>query len=511
MNVFEDLIEELKEENLLEDTIFELNERSDEDYFSQQLYAAEGVADETAAHDLETNDELALAGQENDEPVVDKAEFYRKLAIDEVTALQMVGQVFSGVEREQMKAVTEAYDDLEAKKALHRFLQVSGDPESDEHLEAKKDLMGETQEWNSALASRDENITVANLRRFCENSRPVLSSQAMLALARFYRNAAYSELARSKFDYIMTRLFSREADGEQRRLLFGRMEMVGHIHTLYANWSSLSVYSSDEYTQIVRDQVAMFSGCATQAEAAETLDDLLNSEVFEISRRSKENMADMFYVPEITAAAIDCNLRIGNKFVTAVQAERDRTEVEALEEKYGDTYDDLITDASGRTIQLIEILRAAPEPEEPIEHHEAEPTVQTFERAPVAEEKSSGLFSVNKWLLAATILISVLSVGVYFAVNSYEDTQKVKSVAADVSVAGTPIDTYVTTARKTKDTLYCVTNAAFENLDEAGQKRVLTDAVGVAETKGATKVHFVNALGRTVAYASPDKVQVYEY
>jgi hypothetical protein len=506
MNVFEDLIEELKEENLLEDTIFELNDRS-EAFFEHGETDEFGV--EPPDHSLESNDEQVLGADAD--PVADKAEFYRKMAMDEVASLQMVGQVFSGVEREQMKTVTDAYDDLEAKKALHRFLQVSGDPESEVHLEAKKELMNETQSWNSALAIRDENITVANLRRFCENSRPVLSSQALIALARFYRNAAFSELARSKFDYIMTRLFSREIDDEKRRLLFGRMEMVGHIQTLYANWSSLSVYSSEDYSQLIREQVAVFSSCAGQAEAAVSLDELLTSNVFDLARQSKENMADMFYVPEIAAAAIDCNLRIGNKFVDAVWAERNSTETEAIEEKYGHEYDQMVSDAAGRSLQLVEILKAAPEPEETVEPEYTEAPTPSYERAPRQEKTSRGLFSVNKWLLAATIIISALSVGLYFMADSYEDTQKIKAVAADVNLAGTSIEKYVTKGKKTSETLYCVTNAAWETIDEKAQKDVLAEAVNVAKDKGASKVHFVNSLGRTVGYADAEKAQVYQY
>jgi len=185
MNVFEDLIEELKDENLIEDTIFDISGRSPEAPLENSGSADASV--ETQSFSIASEAELVASVSADD-----TTEFYRKLAMDEVSSLQMVGQVFAGVEREQMKAAASVYDDLEAKKALHRFLQVTGNPDSEEHLEVKRELLNETEAWNSALAVRDENITVANLRRFCENSRPVLSSQALIALARFYRNAAFS-------------------------------------------------------------------------------------------------------------------------------------------------------------------------------------------------------------------------------------------------------------------------------------------------------------------------------
>ncbi len=104
----------------------------------------------------------------------------------------MVEHVLSGIEREYMKIVPSSYDDLRAKTALHKFLQVQGDSTTTEYAEAEFHLMRETEAWSSALSARDSKISVANLRRFCENSRPILSSQALLGLGRFYRNSAFS-------------------------------------------------------------------------------------------------------------------------------------------------------------------------------------------------------------------------------------------------------------------------------------------------------------------------------
>ena len=123
----------------------------------------------------------------------------------------MVEAILSAVERERMKIVPRSYDDLNAKKALHHFLQLAEDVESEESKEAEFDLLRETEAWCSALAKRDREISVTNIRRYCENCKPMLSSQAMLSLARFYRNLPYSESVRGKFDFIITRLFILQA------------------------------------------------------------------------------------------------------------------------------------------------------------------------------------------------------------------------------------------------------------------------------------------------------------
>ena len=192
MNVFEDLIEELKEENLLEATVIDLNRG--ETTMSAGLQFTSEAAPSIANHKSPTSsayqsaegeftDVSKRAIHETSSPV-DEREFFRKRAMEEVSSLQMVEHVISGVEREHMKLSPNSFDDLGVKKALHRFLQLTSDPEAG-YSESEATLMQEAQNWFSALSRRDSEISVANIRRFCENSRPVLSSQALMALARF--------------------------------------------------------------------------------------------------------------------------------------------------------------------------------------------------------------------------------------------------------------------------------------------------------------------------------------
>ncbi|MDH3531197.1 MAG: hypothetical protein OEQ28_16685, partial [Acidobacteriota bacterium] len=159
---------------------------------------------------------------------VEEKHFYRQRAMDEVTGLQLVEHVLTGVEREQMKTSPKSFDDLNVKRSLHDFLQVADNINSPEHAQAEFQLMQETENWASALSRRDRNISVAHLRRYCETTKPSLSSQAMISLARFYRNSPYSESVRSKFDLVFTRLFSKEIGEEKRKVVFKNEELVNH-------------------------------------------------------------------------------------------------------------------------------------------------------------------------------------------------------------------------------------------------------------------------------------------
>src|SRR5690606_12682155 len=110
----------------------------------------------------------------------------------------------------------------------------------------------------------------------------------------------------------------------------------------------------------IREQVAAFLVFAAEAEAAESLDSMLRSDIFQRIRQAKEEIAELFFAPEITAAVIECNLRIGNRFVDLVAEARDHTEMESLDDLYG-PIDHLVSDAAGKTITLIELLKAEPE------------------------------------------------------------------------------------------------------------------------------------------------------
>ena len=103
-----------------------------------------------------------------------------------------------------------------------------------------------------------------------------------MALARFYRNSPFSESVRDKFDVVMTRLFSRCFDDEKRQLIFTREIMAGHIQTLYSNWSSILLYSAEENSDEIKLAISNFEALITEAERAETFDELLEVDFFEL-------------------------------------------------------------------------------------------------------------------------------------------------------------------------------------------------------------------------------------
>lgn len=540
MNVFEDLIEELKEENLLESTVMDLdNDGSMDEFLAEPPYSVSSFSDSddeldtaffedfqtvehnesestaqaaTLKHEASSDDGDELISA--DAPSIDKPqnqrEFFRKRAMEEVSSMQIVEHVLSGVEREHMKMAPVPYDDLEAKKALHKFLQATDNLKSQECADAEYELLQETQKWYGVLAERDKSISVANIRRFCEESRPVLSSQALISLARFYRNSPFSESVRGKFDLIMTRLFSREIEGDQRKHLFARKDMSGHIRTLYENWSSINLFSFDEHETEFALAVAQFEEFAAEAESAATLDDLLTTDIFERIRTFKEGLAEMFFAQEVVAAAIDCNLRVGNRFVELIDAARSEGNPAILEQKYGDTLDQVVSSTTGKTLSLLDILYDGSFEDSPESDSDyVKPVVKASAKSAKKESWFSfDLFGVNRWLLGFTILVCLISIGIYFSADKFGGAGTNALSAKDVPVSNPELKQHLQLARSSSETLYAVTEPSWDAMTEDQQKQFLAKLAEYARQMGLKKVNLLNNKGRSVAFADGTRLQV---
>lgn len=550
MNVFEDLIVELKQENLLERTV--IDDRLDaEDLRHLEDTAvpntpAEPLFERFAASEpaiVEPLDEIVefdgydthLEETVTPEPVApapqihrnprNGQEFYRKRAMSEVSNLQMVEHVLSGVEREYMKLMPRAFDDFEAKKALNTFLQVTENENSNEHKEAEFKLMTETEAWCTALATRDKDIAVASLRQFCEGSRPPLSSQALVALGRFYRNLPYSAAVRSKFDFVITRLFSRPIENEMRVGLFTRDETLAHIQTLYRDWSSIALYGADGDDSNLSLSALSFEDLAIEAENSGTFDQLIGTDFFSRVRTFKDSIGELFYAPSVLAAAIDANVRIGNAYVRLIERERRKLNAETIELKYGTLHDDNIADGIGRTLELVDLLKT------PLDVREDEPTraepeveethAEVLEAMPVKAEKLSGrqlpafvnrvlenAFSINRWLLAVCGVLIAASVGIYVYANYVASETVKESEVRELVIDDPVIREFVTTGRVTDETFYGLLLPTWNSLSHERKEEIVTHIYLQGKEKGYKKVNLIGPDGRAEAFVSATRIEV---
>ncbi|MFN2501490.1 MAG: hypothetical protein ABR530_05710 [Pyrinomonadaceae bacterium] len=435
MNVFEDLITELKAEKLLENTVMDRSGHAFEPTDSEPVTAHRAEK----ATLSERQESEATRVRNGSQPLSEnEIHFYHKRAVSEMAHLQMVEHVLTGVEREYMKIVPNSFDDFEAKKALHAFLKVTSGENSEARARAEFRLMQEMEAWCSALAARDRAVPVASLRQYCDISRPPLSGQALIALARFYRNLPYSEPVRAKFDFVITRVFAKRTDGDRRSTLSTWDEIIAQLDAMYKEWSSVALYSADEDDSSILLTALSFEDLATEAENAARFDELIASDYFGRLRMFKESTGERFYAPIITASAVDANVRVGNAYVDLIAREREMMDAEAIRSKYGESYDDSIANATADTLALAAILQHQQEPkispptdDEPLpvaspsselsELTSLEVQPRPLEEAVPTEAVRSSFIanppqspkSVNKTFLAICIFLILASLGVY--------------------------------------------------------------------------------------------------
>ncbi|MBP7415268.1 MAG: hypothetical protein WBC19_10115 [Pyrinomonadaceae bacterium] len=463
--------------------------------------------------------------QPQDKRIRKGKEFFKKRAMGEVSSLQMVEHVLTGVEREYLKMVPRAYDDFNAKKALNIFLQVTESESSEEHASAEFTLMQETESWCSALANRDRDILVSSLRQYCERSRPALSSQALLGLARFYRNLPYSEAVRSKFDFVITRLFSRAVAQEKRICLFKRDEMLTHINTLYSDWSSVPLYTADDDESKVMLTALSFDDLAIEAENASVFDQLIESDFFGRLRMFKESISELFYAPQVTAAAIDCNIRIGNAYVELIDRERRKQDVSAMQTKFESIDQMAISEVTGRSLGLEELLvelsrdaeinipmaeEVRVEPE--IDYSEAvevkEKPVKVVNENSYFQRLKANAFSVNRWFLAASIVLIAASFGLYTWANFVTDEKVSSSGVAQVEIENTKLQEHLRIAKISGETFYGQLLPSWDVLPKEKRQEFLQVVLKTALEKGCTQVNLISKDGKSAAYATATKQEV---
>lgn len=613
MNIFRELVEELKDENLLEETVSEsgqegfhsvgaldeapdetaadiqttntsLDELDDDDIGDPSSYEKEesdGPSQDSAADEFreafnsaeseldsdktkaESPDVSADTGQVSDvshtktESIVDPApvdkvplaewddqseaianaakaaanpskaekvrtleeekKFFRQRAMDEVIGLQLVEHVLSGVEREQMKSSPKTFDDLAVKRALHDFLKVADDLNSPEHSKAEFQLMQETENWCSSLSRRDRNISVAHLRRYCETTKPSLSSQALISLARFYRNSPYSEAVRSKFDLVFTKLFSKEQGGELRTVVFKNGELIKHIQELYADWSSIPLYSTDEEDSELLLAALKFQDFINEAEVAESFDELVRKDFFKRLKVFKEKSNENFFAPLVVAAAIESNVAVGNRYVELIEMERQRSAGKDIGERYGVVHDSAISEATSKTLELLDILQSKkPEPVKASKPVEPRPAPNVKEEAAVEEpEQEPVRFTVrggaNQWLIVATVVVVAVTAWLFLqgSLNVQTPTPVSTASAKVFEVSGTPLGKYVHSARVARNTIFGITRPAWNNLSDEEKNAMVQETLKMGKGNGFEKVQFLNSEGKSMAFGSKSKITVY--
>jgi len=252
---------------------------------------------------------------------IDKAEARFQRAVDYAKTLEIVQRIIAGVEKAILSSMPQKYNVEPAFNVGRDLKQAIKEKETKRIAEAEDHLSNELYLWHLSLTTRDQKIQPYHLRRFCDGTYVHLDPPSFQALTRFYRSLPHTQSVQSKYDFSVTRLFSTLAGNDQRKLRVGGKRLVESLTKMSDVWQTdrpLPLVTADEIAAAVdglRAFIAEANGAINEFE------ELISSDLSNRIRRFKRELGEVFYEPRVTAAAIECNVALANKFSTLLTGE----------------------------------------------------------------------------------------------------------------------------------------------------------------------------------------------
>lgn len=236
------------------------------------------------------------------------AELVKRAGADAVR-LRIVERFLSEVERRLLKKSPVIFDIERVRTALHILRTLTDEDDVDQCLEAEFRLDQEFHLWTTLIEDRDRSIETYHFRRLCDSAPEPLDDEIYIALASFYREIDFSPSSLSKFDLSVTRLFTRTSRRGRRDVRGPRSETISRLNQLFPSAADARRSHVDiEYA------VEAIDGFTDEALHLGSFEDLVRSNIFDRYRVFKRELASLFFEPEIVAAAIECNVAVGNVF-----------------------------------------------------------------------------------------------------------------------------------------------------------------------------------------------------
>jgi len=231
-----------------------------------------------------------------------------KRASDQAVQLRIVERFLSEIERRLLKATPQIFNIERVRAALQILKTLSGEDDLDECLEAEFRLEEEFRQWRELIVERDQKIETYHFRRLCDSSQQPLDDDIFIALAKFYRELDLTASSQSKFDLSVTRLCTRAAADGRRETRYLRSDTVKRLKDLFSTSEVLSSRNEIEEAVISIDRFI------DEALAFVEFEDLVKSNIFDRYRVFKRELGYLFFEPEVLAAAVECNVVVGNVF-----------------------------------------------------------------------------------------------------------------------------------------------------------------------------------------------------
>ncbi len=221
--------------------------------------------------------------------------------------LRIVEEFLTQLELTLLKSSPVAFAIDTVKTGLQELRSLSGG-EAERQKRIEFQVAHELVQWQEHLAERDSKIEAYHIRRYCDALKTPLDNEVFIALARFYRGMGYSRQAMSKFDLAITRAFSSQVGELRRCLVADRDTLSARIAAHYANWDRMPVENHGS----PRD-VQVFDRYVEECFSIDEFANLTDSKLFDRVREFKSELGERFFQPHVVAAAIECNIALGNR------------------------------------------------------------------------------------------------------------------------------------------------------------------------------------------------------
>ena len=232
---------------------------------------------------------------------------------DEALALRITEKFLSELGRTTMRFTHEMFDVSAIKKLLGEVRADTNGANADSRKLLEGRLRNELDRWRNVLVKRDSGVQAYEIRRFCDSVRGSLDSSIFISLARFYRGMTLDAQSQSKFDLAITRAFEGPRKGRIRKSKFNRVQITSEIRQLFCAWDEPGK-PNHALEAAESSIIESFDAFIKEAWSLNDFESLVESNIFERIREFKRGLGRNYFRPECVAAAIECNLVVGNAF-----------------------------------------------------------------------------------------------------------------------------------------------------------------------------------------------------
>ena len=241
-------------------------------------------------------------------------------ASSDAVRYRIVERFLCEVDRWLLKLSPSVFDVARIKESIKTLKSATMDDDSTELLEAEFQLQREFQLWRQLIEEKDRSIETYNFRRFCDSSAEPLDSEIFVALATFYKQTTYSHTNQSKFDLVVTRLFTGVDPTGRRFLSFSSTEIANRAEQLLGERDAREV--ANRFLDTAGAVAAIHSFIA-EAHALDDFESLIESRLFDRYRDFKRELGQQFFEGSVIAAAVQCNVVFSNAFNEMLEAAND--------------------------------------------------------------------------------------------------------------------------------------------------------------------------------------------